>query len=147
MKVERGKKGGDGGGPSRAQARKVEGGSKFVEAISAATDRAVEKDQDRLFTMIEEQANILVKKQTVGEMTKYRDLVTDFMKLVVEGSLQTGEIPSAHFRASGKVFIITRRIEEKLLEMAEQIRSGTAQAMAITAATSEIRGLLMDIKA
>lgn len=147
MKIERGGKGSRDAGPSRTQARKAEGESKFVEAISAASDRAVEKDRDRLFAMIDEQAKVLVRKRTVTEMTKYRDLVADFMKLVVEGSLETREIHSTHFRVNSKVFIITRQIEEKLLGMAEQIRSGTAQALSITAATSEIRGLLMDIKA
>lgn len=119
--------------------------AKFVAAIESATESAIRRDRDELITEIEEQAKVLVKKRTVSEMTRYRELITVFMKRVVGESYQVSEITSARFLENNKVFMIARQVEEKLIEMAEKIKAGTADALAITAATSEIRGLLLDI--
>jgi uncharacterized protein len=149
MKIERGGKGEGGGSPVRPSGPRDKGAepAKFVEAIESATDAAVRRDRDELMREIEEQARVLVKRRTMTEMTRYRELIAGFMKTVVGESYQVSEVPSARFLENNKVFLIARKIEEKLLEMAERIQAGTADALAITAATSEIRGLLLDITA
>jgi uncharacterized protein YaaR (DUF327 family) len=149
VKVERGGKAAGGQSPVRQAGAREKGAdpAKFVEAIESATDSAIRRDRDELIREIEEQAKALVKRRTVGEMTRYRELIAGFMKTVVGESFQVTEVTSARFIENNKVFIIARRIEEKLIEMAERIQAGTADALAITAATSEIRGLLLDITA
>lgn len=145
MKVERGGSRTT-GGESRPSAPARKTGASFVEAISEAKKDAVERDHDKLVTEIEEQARLLVKKRTITEMTKYRELVTGLMKRIVEDSIEMKEVPSAKYLENQKVFVVAKKIEEKLLELAEKIRSGTAEALEIVAATSEIRGMLLDIK-
>lgn len=145
MKVTRG----DGRSPDTGSSSpKVDRKDKpsFVEAISDAKQGAVDRDRDELIAKIEEQAARLVKRKTVTEMDKYRELITEFMKMAVGESYEMKEIPSARFLDNNKVFLIAKKVEEKLLEMAEKIREGTAEAMAITVATSEIRGMLLDMK-
>lgn len=120
--------------------------SRFVEAIESAADKQVTKDLDDLFAKIEEQAALLVKKRTVSELEKYREMITTFINTAVQRGLKINEVPSARFMENSKVFIVARQVEEKLLAMAEKIRAGGAQAIEIAAATSEIRGMLLDMK-
>lgn len=122
-----------------------EGEPSFVEAISEAKQGAVNRDRDELVARIEEQARTLVKTRTVTEMTRYRDLIAEFMKKVVGESFEMKEIPSARYVENNKVFVVAQKIQQTLLDLAEKIRAGTAEALSITAATSEIRGLLLDI--
>jgi len=146
LKVSRGSgKTPEGGGSKPSPVSRKEGEPSFVEAITEAKQGAVNRDRDELVTRIEEQARTLVKTRTVTEMTKYRELIAEFMKKVVGESFEMKEIPSARYVENNKVFVVAQKIQETLLDLAEKIRAGTAEALAITAATSEIRGLLLDI--
>lgn len=148
MKVERGSRnaGGESAGVGGKQAKKTEGERAFVTALEGATQDSINQDLDDLYRRIEEQADVLVKKRTDTELTKYRELIGEFMKGVLEKGFKVAQINSAHFMENGKVFVVAQRIEEKLLQMADKIAGGKAEAMEIAAATSEIRGLLFDLR-
>lgn len=147
MKVERG------GGRSAASAGGAGGqrqpsavsGVSFADSIRSATESAEKASIDALIASIEEQGRELVQRPTPGNLDHYRSLVLDFMKRVVGEGFSTESIPSARYLENNKVFVVARRIEERLHELADKIASGQTDAMAIMAATSEIRGLLMDL--
>ncbi len=126
--------------------RSKEGDSSFVKAIEAATEKSVEADIDGLFGEIEIAADLLVKRRTLAELEEYRRLVASFMKMVTEKGLEVKEVQSARFLENNKVFLIAAQIEKKLLDLAEKVRTGNAAALDVAAATSEIRGLLMDMR-
>lgn len=149
MKVERGGKSGGGAptsSPSSGRASRSEAsGPAFATALEMVEHAGATAALDELLRQIEEQADVLVKHQTVTELTRYRELVTGFMKKVLKDGFQVEEIPSAHFMETNKVFVIARRIQEKIEKLAEGVATRTADATAIAAATSEIRGLLLDL--
>lgn len=159
MKIERG--GGAGGSSASAGARGAASGTAssanvsaasgvssaaFAEALDGAQAVQVSAELDELIRRIDEQAVALVQKRTVTELEKYREMVTSFLSLVVKRGWKVEEIPSAHFLDNNKVFVRARKVEEALLELAERIREGNAEALKVTAATSEIRGLLLDLR-
>jgi len=148
MKVERGTRqaGDTTAGVGGKQAKKTEGESNFVAALEGATQDSINQDLDDLYRRIEEQADVLVKKRTDTELTKYRELIGEFMKGVLDKGFKVAQINSVHVMDNGKVFVVAQRIEEKLLQMAEKIASGKAEAMEVAATTSEIRGLLFDLR-
>lgn len=151
MKIGRGGKSGGGPGLSRSDKGKgktTDSGTKVEFSAAVAEAQQVERERDlaELISEIETQAANLVKRRADGELNKYRDLITRFMKRVVSESYQMTEVPSAFFMENSKVFVVARRVEEKLLQLAEQIHDKTVDATQIAATTSEIRGLLLDME-
>lgn len=114
--------------------------------MESAAEAAISGDRVELLRQIDEQAQVLLKKRTVTELEKYRSLVTAYMKSVVGDSFKVEEVPSARVIENDKVFIVARKIEAKLLELTDQLLAAHAPAIEIAAATSEIRGLLLDLK-
>lgn len=147
MKVERGggrSASGTGGAGGQRQSAAVAGVS-FADSIRTAAAAAETASIEALIASIEEQGRHLVKRPTPGNLDRYRELILDFMKRVVGEGFSTESIPSARYMENNKVFVVARKIEERLHELAERIASGQTDAMALMAATSEIRGLLMDL--
>lgn len=155
VKVERGGKQGNagatsasGGATSHAAARVREAVEPvgFADALAGVERSQFTAELDDLVRRLDEQAQVLVKRQTVTELEKYRELVTAFLSRVVKDAYHVEEVPSAFFLQNNKVFVYARQVEEKLALLAEEVRSGNADALSITASTSEIRGLLLDLR-
>ncbi len=118
----------------------------FSDALAGVERTQYTAELDDLVRRLDEQAEVLVKRQTVTELEKYRELVTAFLARVVKEAYRVEEVPSAHFLQNNKVFVYARQVEEKLALLAEEVTRGNADALSITAATSEIRGLLLDLR-
>lgn len=155
MKVERGGKqasstssASSGSQPSSGAAGRVRdvAAPAFADALAGVERARAATEIEELVARIDAQAAMLVKRRTVTELEKYRELVAEFLGRVVQGAWKVEEIPSAHFLQNNKVFIRARQVEDKLAALAERIREGNAEALAVTAATSEIRGLLLDLQ-
>lgn len=155
MKVDRGGKSAPSTGSATSGSQPLSGASGRVRDLTAPTfadalaglERArAASEMEELAARIDAQAAMLVKRRTITELERYRELVTEFLRRVVASAWKVEEIPSAHFLQNNKVFIRARQVEEKLVALAERIREGNAEALAVTAATSEIRGLLFDLQ-
>lgn len=155
MKVEREGKQGSAGAtsasagaasPAAARAREAVAPAGFADTLAGVERSQFTAELDDLVRRLDEQGQVLVKRQTVTELEKYRELVTAFLSRVVKDAYRVEEIPSAFFLQNNKVFVYARKVEEKLALLAEEVRRGNADALSITAATSEIRGLLLDLR-
>lgn len=100
---------------------------------------------EQLLKKIDEQGARLTNTPTYDELKSYRSLVKEFVGEAVAHmySLHT----SAGWDRMGrqKVYMTVRRIDEELEAMAEQIRLGQADSLAIVAGQDAIRGMLIDL--
>ncbi|RMH55695.1 MAG: DUF327 family protein [Candidatus Hydrogenedentota bacterium] len=152
MKVEgKGKVGGAGirGKAARVKTPAVSGGG-AVEAAEETKEtfatKVREAELEELLREIEERGERLVERRTETELVAYRDAVKEFMARVVGEGWVIEEIPSARFMENNKVFLIAKTVKKRLLDLAEEIRREQSDAMTVTALTSEIRGLLLDLR-
>ena len=100
---------------------------------------------DRLLEKIDEQGARLTNTPTYDELKAYRDLVKGFVDEAV------GRMYQLHVQAGWdrmgrqKVYTTVRKIDRKLEELAEKIRTGHTEALDIVASHDAIRGMLVDL--
>jgi uncharacterized protein YaaR (DUF327 family) len=94
---------------------------------------------------INEQGKKLSQKADVGEMERYRSLISELLNEVVSNAYAFQRENSFDFRGRHKVFATIQKINEKLDELAGEIISGNKGTINIISKVDDIRGLIIDI--
>ena len=103
---------------------------------------------ERLNLMMEEivmQGDKIVKRMDVRDMRRYRTLIKEFMNEIVNRSHKFSRENFLDRRGRHRVYGIIRLVDEKLVELAQELVSEECDKIAILAKVDEIRGLLLDI--
>lgn len=104
-----------------------------------------EQNAADLAAKINEQGQKLAKKTDIGEMEKYRSLISELLNEVVSNAYAFQKENSFDFRGRHKVFATIQKINEKLEELASDIISGNKDAIRILSKVDDIRGLIIDV--
>ncbi len=116
-------------------------GSELSDQHMAFSDRQLQE----ILKKIDKQGARLTNTPTYDELKAYRDLVKDFVDEAV------GRMYQLHIQAGWdrqgrqKVYMTVRKIDKKLEELAEKIRTGQTDALDIVASHDAIRGMLVDL--
>lgn len=100
---------------------------------------------DKLLKQIDEQGARLSKTPTYDELRSYRNLIQRFVGEAVNNMYEMTNQSGWDRMGRRKVYTVVRKIDKKLEEMAEKIRLGQADQLAIIASHDAIRGLLVDL--
>lgn len=117
----------------------------FERRLAQETGAAYEKQIRALIGDIERQGAVLSRRADMGEMQKYRGMITRLMnETVSNGYLFSRE---ERFGANGKsrAFAVIRRINDKLDEMAQKILVTEEKNLNLLDDVDDIRGLLVDL--
>ena len=111
---------------------------------------AIEEEglQERLGLMYEDitmQGNKITKHMDVADMKRYRALIKEFMNEIVNRSHKFSRENFLDRKGRHRVYGITRRVDETLDELAQELMKEEKDHLAILAKVGEIRGLLLDI--
>lgn len=117
----------------------------FRHQFDALGKERYEENISDLAQKINEQGQRLAKKPDVGEMERYRVLISELLNEVVNNAYTFQKENSFDFRGRHKVFATIQKINEKLEELAGDIITGNKDAINILSKVDDIRGLIIDI--
>ena len=104
-----------------------------------------EQDIADLAKKIDEQGALLAKKIDIGEMERYRVLVSELLNEVVSNAYVFQKEKAFDSRGRRKVYATVMKINEKLEEMAKDILGNNQDALRIISDIDDIRGLIVDL--
>ncbi len=132
--------------PARALSREKVNDMNFMKHLNDATEEQIKRSLDQLLEDLTEQANVLARRRTFTELEKYKSLVKNFMKNVIE------KIYSVKFSDSSKmmqkkkkVYVLVEKVDEALEELTHSVLAGQAESLRILDMVGRIRGLLVDM--
>jgi uncharacterized protein YaaR (DUF327 family) len=94
---------------------------------------------------IDEQGAQLADKIDIGEMERYRALISELLNEVISNAYTFRKENSFDSKGRRKVYATVVKINEKLEEMAKDILGGHRDALQIISHIDDIRGLIVDI--
>ncbi len=121
------------------------GQQSFEQSFSASGREQYEQTIAELAKKIDEQGAQLAKKINIGELDRYRALVSDLLSEVVSHAYAFNKENTFDPRGRRKVYATIQKINEKLEEMAGDILHGNQDALRILSMIDDIRGLIVDI--
>ncbi|WP_425059632.1 hypothetical protein SCACP_02240 [Sporomusa carbonis] len=98
-----------------------------------------------LLTEIDESGRRLSHMPTYSELKSYRELVRKFIGEAVSRMYTLESRAGWDRHGRQKMFTTIRQIDEKLAEMAEDIRSGQQRQLSIMSKHDAVRGMLVDL--
>jgi uncharacterized protein YaaR (DUF327 family) len=125
-----------------------EGGGRvlqFKRHLSNESEQVYTEHIKSLISDIEKQGTILCRRADMGELQKYREMITCLMNETVSNGFAFHKEGRIGFNGRNKVFATVRRINEKLDEMTQKILNTEKTNLNLLNDVDDIRGLLVDM--
>lgn len=113
----------------------------FGEILEAATAPLTKETVADIVAALEAQGDVLKENPSRQEFLKYRQLVKNFLKFIVQESFS---VTKQKVPKKEREYISLKIIDERLYELGKYILLEEAEAIAIAARIDEIRGLVYD---
>lgn len=126
----------------------IGGGGKvlqFKRHLSNESEHAYTEHIKSLISEIEKQGAVLCRRADMGELQKYREMITRLMNETVSNGFAFHKEGIIGINGRNKVFVTIRKINEKLDEMTQKILNGEAKNLSLLNDVDDIRGLLVDM--
>ncbi|WP_019153801.1 YaaR family protein [Robertmurraya massiliosenegalensis] len=94
---------------------------------------------------IEKQGKMLTENQTVDNLRKYKKMVRDFLKEVVDNGLELSENFSFNHRGSTRTHRIVKEVDKKLIDLTNEVLEKEKVGLNIADLVGEIKGILINI--
>lgn len=104
-----------------------------------------EERMAELANKIETQGRLLSERADIGEMERYRALISELLGEVVGNAYAFRKERFIDSRGRLKICAIVTKINQKLEDLAREILEKTKDTLAIVSRIDEIRGLIIDI--
>lgn len=119
----------------------------FQEMMNEKRDQNQLSKLEEMLAKIDAQGKSLSEKQTISNLMEYKKMVKDFVGEAVEYGLKLEK--QGGFRRGGRsrMFKIVKVIDEKLLDLTDEIIAKEKKGLDILKCVGEIQGLLVNIYA
>jgi hypothetical protein len=118
----------------------------FAEKLRLTSLQIRTKEElDVLIKEIDEKGEELLKSPTYEHLIEYKELVAVFIKKAVTGIWQVEERKSGRFAQTQKVYILVKKIDDKLASLTEEVLKDQKDPIALASCLDDIRGLLIDL--
>ncbi len=98
---------------------------------------------DELFNELQEEERNFLSNQSLYYLNRYRSIVEKILKKILNEGFETQKLK--RLRKDKADFIIVKKINEKLFEIAREITSRNNKAFNLLKTIEEIRGLVFDL--
>ena len=125
-----------------------DGGGKvlqFKRHLTNESEHAYTEHIKSLIVDIEKQGTILCRRADMGELQKYREMVTQLMNETVSNGFAFHKEGKIGINGRNKVFVTIRKINEKLDGLTQKILNEEKNNLNILNDVDDIRGLLVDM--
>lgn len=117
----------------------------FERHFSELSKEKYEQYIAELTQKIDEQGARLAKRADIGEMERYRMLISELLNEVVGNAYAVNKEKIFDSKGKQKIYITVNKINEKLEKMARDIISGNMEKLELISSIDEIRGLIIDV--
>lgn len=120
-------------------------GTKFSEVISRQEVQLYKEQLDKLMADVHAAGERLGKTRNFQDLVKYKTLVKELVKEAVETGMELKQSHSWNRFAEGRVLQTVELIDEKLVELTEEVLKNEKQSIDILGNIGEIKGLLIHL--
>lgn len=120
-------------------------GDYFAADLLRSQEKQSTERLQGLLADIDESGRRLSSMPTYGELKSYRELVRKFIGEAVSRMYSVESRSGWDRHGRQKMFTTIRQIDEKLAEMAEDVRSGQERQLSIMSKHDAVRGMLVDL--
>lgn len=131
---------------SRQDAKQFQtGNGRFQQMVQTQDQKMQIQTLNRLIGDIEGAGQRLVRSRTFRELAKYKALVKRFVKEAVEYGLELKQSTSWNEYGQSRPLKTVETIDEKLVELSEEILNKEKSSLEILEMIGEIKGLLINL--
>lgn len=116
----------------------------FNNVINEASKELKGSALQRLLHQIEDQGKLLGKEKTIQNLTAYKRLVKQFLEEAVGQGLSLSEKNSTDPHGRNRTYKLVETVEEKLVELQEEILEKEKSGVRVLSLVGEVKGLLVD---
>lgn len=129
-----------------SQVRSEKEGSKSFQNIVQSQSYKVKQQEIReLMNQIEEQGNKLARFRSFPDLVKFKRLIKDFLEKTVNEGFSLRKSHHFDFGGQSQQLAIVEEIDEKLVELTEEIIGQEKKAVDLLGMIGEIKGLMVNL--
>ncbi|MBN8208684.1 YaaR family protein [Bacillus sp. NTK071] len=117
----------------------------FQSVMSEASKELKGMALERLLNQIDEQGKVLSKERTFQNLTAYKRMVKQFLEEAVNQGLTLSERNSTDRFGRSRTFKLVETVENKLVELQEEILEKEKEGVNLLSLIGEIKGMLIDL--
>ncbi len=134
--------------PERVRGARVDGVDEpFSEIFVRLSGGSLNEELESFLGKLDAQAELIIRSRRLEEVARYRDLVSQFVSVVVNRSFRAEEHTAFDRRGRHRLFVLVRQIDDELEKLARLVFERQAGSVEILAKLGEVRGLVVDLLA
>lgn len=119
--------------------------STFSSFISKSQSKLQLESLNQLITHLETKGQMLAKQRTLENLRDYKKMVKQFIGEALHYGLQLSEKQSYDLHGGMKSHQIVEIVDQKLLELHDEVINNEEQGMEVLRLVGEIKGLLINL--
>lgn len=127
------------------QLQKVQGEDRFGKMVMKQGEKLHGEQITRLLGDISTAGDRIARSRNLRDMAKFKMLVRRFLKEAVESGLELKQSHTWNQFGEGRQLKIVKTIDEKLVELAEDLLNEEKTAVDLLEKIGEIKGLLINL--
>ncbi|RLL41703.1 DUF327 family protein [Oceanobacillus piezotolerans] len=116
----------------------------FSNSLQAQTIQLKQQEFEKLIKNITVQGNILARSRNFRDLARFKRMIKDFLQEAVTNGYKLHKEHQFGFNGSRKLTIV-KEIDEKLLQLTEEIMNQEEKTVHILGLIGEIKGLLINL--
>ncbi|CDO04902.1 hypothetical protein OPHB3_2016 [Oceanobacillus picturae] len=130
--------------PNYTRTNVVESNS-FQQSLRSQTQSLKQQELQQLMKNITLQGNKLARFRSFRDLAKFKRMVKSFLQETVSNGLDLEHSHSFSLDGQSRKLAIVKQVDEKLLELTEEIMNREKKTVDILGLIGEIKGLLINI--
>lgn len=127
------------------QLQRSQGGAQFGKMVAKQGEKLHSEQITRLLGDISTAGNQIARSRNLRDMARFKMLVRRFLKEAVESGLELKQSHTWNQYGEGRRLKIVNTIDEKLLELSEDLINEEKTALELLEKIGEIKGLLINL--
>lgn len=117
----------------------------FKHLVQSQTDQLKKQELQQLMQEITTQGEKLARFRSFPDLVRFKNLIKGFLKETVYDGLELQSSHSFRFDGESKQLAIVKQVDEKLMELTDQIMNQEKKSVDLLGLIGEIKGLLINL--
>lgn len=117
----------------------------FKQLVQSQSDQLKNQELKQLMQNITEQGEKLARFRSFQDLVRFKHLIKEFLKETVYDGLEYQSEHSFRFDGESKQLAIVKQVDEKLMELTDEIMNQEEKSVDLLGLIGEIKGMLVNI--
>ena len=131
--------------PRNEQVQRQRGGAQFGKMVAQHGEKLHSEQITRLLGDISSAGDRIARSRNMRDMARFKMLVRRFLKEAVESGLELKQSHTWNQYGEGRRLKVVKTIDEKILELSEDLLDEEKTAIELLEKIGEIKGLLINL--